>query len=1171
MSSLNEEFGINNSKFINNSELFINKIQVKMENKYNNYLSNPVDSLLNMRSALRKVSFLLCMLASMAGHGQDPNKLNILPLTPNVASMARYGNYEVSLFTGLPQINIPLYEIKTKNLSVPISLSYHASGIKVTDVASWVGLGWNLNAGGAIYRSIIGKPDELNDIGYINCSNEIKTAINNASADDMTYVRFNAQSTATTGRDYEPDIFSYNIPGRSGKFLFNRKDRTVGQPNQPIIFIPHETMQLNYSILPNTSSFDFLELKDERGVSYQFGKSSNGTIYTENTISSTGGNTGTSGTSTWWLTEMVSEEDNDDRVRFSYSGDNNLKTIYYDVLDKLVVDDRKVCNSYCNLLTSGVKVATTMNHYTLATPKKLEQITFPNGKLEFELSLTNREDTYTGWEEKSLSKIKVYAKNVVSQEYVLIKTILFNYDYFLNTDNVTKRLKLESIHIIDSKGEKVQSYKFTYNPQRLPHTLSKARDYYGYYNGATGNTSLIPQTSISFINDAGISSTITISNGNSREVDQTMTDANLKACILTRIDYPTGGYSEFEYEANRYQFGSLIRKGGGLRIYKISSYDASNTAPIVKTYKYGENESGLGNLNTASGLLPEDRYFFNTENSTEFHKLLSSPGSPAGYIKMRSRTFLSNTSLSLNGFDGSSVVYTNVAEYVGDETTNIGKTIYKFEHVNDLIDNSNITLPHPYQYHLKTYHWARGNLLQKDIYNAQGQLLSRLVNTYQTLNEINYTHAGFQSYEYVNFLDNSDAPRVPGNPDYITYTFGYTQNYSIITGVKKLSKTIETIYNQNALTTTGGDGVTTTTEYIYRNDPPNTKVHLQPIETRTSTSYANEYVVNKMKYVPDYVVPAGTNDPIALGIKNLQDKHIISPVIEQYSLRQSIAANGTVSNARVIGGTITIYKPDRPVPHEVRTLDINEAIPPTTGTDGANVFKESAMSTTNMTNTFIQDGSYSAKAEFVSYDAQGNLLQHRKANDVNTVYIWGYNGTLPIAQVVNATKEHVYHTSFEDIAGSVAGGKAGKYCRKINGAAYPLPNLPNFPTVNATTNQSNGYGARYVLSFWYCSGDPTKLSDWKLFEQAYTTAPTQIPANASYQYIDEVRIFPESAMMTTYTYEPLVGVLSVTDPNNTSAYYVYDEFQRLKMVKDQDGNVLQKTQYHYKGQPMKAE
>jgi uncharacterized protein RhaS with RHS repeats len=54
--------------------------------------------------------------------------------------------------------------------------------------------------------------------------------------------------------------------------------------------------------------------------------------------------------------------------------------------------------------------------------------------------------------------------------------------------------------------------------------------------------------------------------------------------------------------------------------------------------------------------------------------------------------------------------------------------------------------------------------------------------------------------------------------------------------------------------------------------------------------------------------------------------------------------------------------------------------------------------------------------------------------------------------------------------------------------------------------------------------------------------------------------------MTTFTYDPLIGMTSATDAADKTTYYEYDEFQRLKRVKDEHGNIITHQLYHYKGQ-----
>lgn len=53
-------------------------------------------------------------------------------------------------------------------------------------------------------------------------------------------------------------------------------------------------------------------------------------------------------------------------------------------------------------------------------------------------------------------------------------------------------------------------------------------------------------------------------------------------------------------------------------------------------------------------------------------------------------------------------------------------------------------------------------------------------------------------------------------------------------------------------------------------------------------------------------------------------------------------------------------------------------------------------------------------------------------------------------------------------------------------------------------------------------------------------------------------------MVTTFTYIPLVGVSTITDPKGDTITYTYDSFGRLQNVKDKDDNILSENEYHYK-------
>ena len=190
----------------------------------------------------------------------------ILPLSPQAAALARYGEYPVSHATGVPDISIPIYDIKIGNFTLPISISYHASGIKVDDVASTVGLGWTLNAGGAVTRQICGAPD-LTDASfeYADYSKLVKLR-DKAHMDDTWTSMLRTILYGTGGSnpyfpyDTQSDRYTYNFVGKSGIFRYSYTD---GE------FIP-----VNYNrikIYGDTDIDDGLfRITDTDGIVYEF-------------------------------------------------------------------------------------------------------------------------------------------------------------------------------------------------------------------------------------------------------------------------------------------------------------------------------------------------------------------------------------------------------------------------------------------------------------------------------------------------------------------------------------------------------------------------------------------------------------------------------------------------------------------------------------------------------------------------------------------------------------------------------------------------------------------------------------------------------------------------------------------------------------------------------------
>ena len=118
----------------------------------------------------------------------------------------------------------------------------------------------------------------------------------------------------------------------------------------------------------------------------------------------------------------------------------------------------------------------------------------------------------------------------------------------------------------------------------------------------------------------------------------------------------------------------------------------------------------------------------------------------------------------------------------------------------------------------------------------------------------------------------------------------------------------------------------------------------------------------------------------------------------------------------------------------------------------------------------------------------------------------------------------------------------------------------------------------YVVSYWTknasalsitgtIAGYPIQgktIKGWTYFEHKVTGQITITVGGTG--YIDELRLYPATAQMTTYTYSPLAGMTTSCDVDNNVTYYFYDGYRRLIRIKDQDGNIIKTMQYHYANQ-----
>ena len=120
---------------------------------------------MNKIALILSFSFLASWLQAQAVNNYSKN---VMMPSPTAASLGKYTDIPVSYYSGVPSVGIPIYTVAEGPLSLPVSLSYHASGVKVGETPSWVGQNWSLSAGGMVSRTVQSIKDEDGCCGWLN-------------------------------------------------------------------------------------------------------------------------------------------------------------------------------------------------------------------------------------------------------------------------------------------------------------------------------------------------------------------------------------------------------------------------------------------------------------------------------------------------------------------------------------------------------------------------------------------------------------------------------------------------------------------------------------------------------------------------------------------------------------------------------------------------------------------------------------------------------------------------------------------------------------------------------------------------------------------------------------------------------------------------------------------
>jgi hypothetical protein len=628
-----------------------------------------------------------------------------VPLTPNAASIARYGDVPIGLYTGQPKISFPIYEINTGKIRLPIELVYNYNGLRLEDYPGWVGTGWTLNATGVISRQKRGLRDE-DDRGF-NGPNKIGKQVASFIDSGLDPFTINNFSSLYPGfytllknvrdglYDGEPDMFTFSYPGNSGRFYFD--DLQCDSPVLPnsitikeAIVVPYQDIKIKgyflQSSVGNTAYGEIskFEVIDARGNTYTFIiKEKSSSAPTQNVDD---GQPDNDFFNTWYLESVV--DPNGVTVNFAYEEQRIALPPAYSEIFIAPTPSNDVPVRFFQVDTQE---------------SVLTGITFQGGSISFTPEDVFRLDwNQSEWSDfqstnhYGLTRPRALSKIQVTRGMDVVKDFTFRYSYF--GDNA--RLRLDSFEEGSEAGSKL-IHEFTYVNGVFPKIGKRenifSQDHWGYYNNISGNT-LLPPINETFPANPSLKSHIRP--GNERKVNPGAASLGL----LVSIKYPTEGLTMLEYEPNTYYTNASNNIAGGLRIKKLTTCPDDGTAPCsIKNYSYTDP----ANSTQSSGRLTSQiiySYSFTIAGS------------------LRATTYFSSSQVPVVNAAGNVVEYQYVTVSESNGSSDNGKTVYQFTAQHDEPDENSARSPYSsFAYPFPpdvSMDYRRGFELSKKIYVA---------------------------------------------------------------------------------------------------------------------------------------------------------------------------------------------------------------------------------------------------------------------------------------------------------------------------------------------------------------------------------------------------------------------------------------------------------------------
>ena len=913
------------------------------------------------------------------------------PSRPSADSweMVKYGEIEPSLYTGTINLQIPFYTYKDNDFEIPVNFNYASNGCIPNSRPGVLGPGWVLEAGGVVTREIRGIPDNvdenslavgfwypfsLSDTPTSRCYSATQYPVFYMSQeqpntytiqdDEIQKQLFHNSVMYTTGEldgstpdeDAEPDIFHFNFMGYSGCFHlgashsivvfdtnFNSQEMKVDiQLNQSYTVLPLNFTNTAPSVA-ETDRFISITFTDSKGYRYVFngattnsGNNPNNDCSNLDILYSTPANYETiyapADILAWHISKIIAP--NGRTVRFDYGRSSPMKCVR-----PATFSQTESCVAPGNTLFHHDILTT--NSYSVSENALLQSIVLDNGtSIHFNYGSDYYDSFQIGAEQcKRLEKATALFGSDT------IKTATISY---INAKNSADPF-LSKISI---SGE--GNYLFSYlNMSSFPSIGETRQDYWGYYNGKTEiptpiidpNDTSDVQTELAYIQEF---------NSHLKESDPYFGSIGL----INRIDYPTGGYSCFDYTGNTFSKAVVRTEAnhfhpvltdttslfgcGGVRLSRIRDYDSDANLLIDRQFTYTLNDG------RSSGILtyfPLYEYNYECVGSTANTVLAGMGfasiilyGQVIGHVESNSLTRYNSTHIEYSRVietrgDGSSIEY--------DYSTSADSVLVDCLLPSNIHMDLGYSMPQNSLFHacravaqVTSLQSLRGNLISKKNYNDNGVLLQE-----------EYSHYGNRRSSYL--VDYCRLIRCCAN----RFTF---------TGDDKLiGSEVSTHYGDEA-------SVNITTNYTYNS--------LGLLSSSYETDSKGKISRKEFSYVSDL-----STNPIE---RSMYDKNVIRYPVSERDYYDGILIKETVT---------TFCKPD---------------------TSKHFLFRPSSIIETDCIEGTVLTTQY-------SYDNKGNLIGVIHPDGTCTSIVWGYGGLYPVAIIDGCQPENVISIhGFEDIADS---------------------------------------------------------------------------------------------------------------------------------------------------------